>query len=47
MEAHDILKSTLGLHNEQNCILEVIVMDNDSSSQNILQWDFVEVMKTG
>jgi hypothetical protein len=47
MECHGLLKSTLDLFLEKNCVLEIVVMDDDSSSENILQWDYVEAMKTG
>jgi hypothetical protein len=39
MEAHGILQSNLVVHGEHNCILDVIVMHDNSSSLNILQWD--------
>ena len=40
MECHGILTTVLKLHGKYDCVLDVIVMDDDSSSQNILQWNY-------
>jgi hypothetical protein len=45
MEAHGLLQNTLCLHSKHNCVLNVIIMDDDSSSANILQWDYEEPIK--
>jgi hypothetical protein len=47
MEAHGLLQNTLRLHGSHNCVLDIIIMDDDSSSANILQWDYEEAIKEG
>ena len=47
MECHGILESALKLHGTYKCVLDVIMMDNDSSSQNILQWDYDKAILHG
>jgi hypothetical protein len=37
MESHGALKSIVQLHQKNNCVMEYIVMDNDSTTMNILQ----------
>jgi hypothetical protein len=44
MEAHGALQSCLHLHTHHEVVYEIIVMDNDSSTENILKWNFVEVL---
>jgi hypothetical protein len=48
MEAHaGALKSITHLHLEHDIVMEFIVMDNDSSSKNILQWDYNKAVRAG
>jgi hypothetical protein len=47
MEAHGALKSCLNLHRNHNIVYEIIVMDDDSSTENILTWNFEEAIKEG
>jgi hypothetical protein len=47
MEPHGLLTNTLDLFENHCCILDTIVMDDDSSSANILQWDYEAAIKKG
>jgi hypothetical protein len=45
MEAHGaLLQSCLHLHHHQNVVFNIIVMDDDSSTENILYWNFAEAL---
>jgi hypothetical protein len=44
MEAHGALKSCLHLHLNRNVVWEIMVMDDDSSTQNLLRWNFAEAI---
>jgi hypothetical protein len=45
MEAHGALETVTYLHQKHNVVMEYIVMDDDSSSENILQWDYYAAIK--
>jgi hypothetical protein len=45
MEAHGALKSCIHLHSTAQVVYEIIVMDDDSSTENILKWNFVEAFE--
>jgi hypothetical protein len=39
MEATGAIKTCLDLHMNHNVVYEYVVMDDDSSSENILRWN--------
>jgi hypothetical protein len=45
MEADGALTSCVHLHCTEKIVYEIIVMDNDSSTENILKWSFVETKR--
>jgi hypothetical protein len=45
MEAHGALKSCIHLHKNHNVVYKIVVMDDDSSTENILKWNFEEAYK--
>jgi hypothetical protein len=45
MEAHGALKSCIHLHTHSKVVYEIIVMDDDSSTENILKWNFVDALE--
>ena len=47
MEAHGALQSCIHLHEHHNVVYEVIVMDDDSSTENILKWNFQAALDEG
>jgi hypothetical protein len=47
MEAHSLLLSAQHLHLNHNCVLETIVMDDNSSLMNILQWYYEAAIAEG
>ena len=44
MEAHGALTSCIHLHQRHKVVYEIIVMDDDSSTENILKWNYVEAL---
>jgi hypothetical protein len=44
MEAHGALHSCLHLHKNRNVVWDIMVMDDDSSTQNLLRWNFAEAI---
>jgi hypothetical protein len=44
MEPSGALVNVLNLHTNHKCVMDIIVMDDDSSSQNILQWEIKEAL---
>jgi hypothetical protein len=42
MEARGALQSCIHLHSTSQVVYEIIVMDDDRSTENILKWNFVE-----
>jgi hypothetical protein len=44
MEAHGALASCLKLHHHHNVVYETVVMDDHSSTENILSWNFQEAL---
>jgi hypothetical protein len=44
MESNGSFENVIELHTKHNCVLEIIVMDDDSSSENILQWEIKAAM---
>jgi hypothetical protein len=47
IESHGALHSTCQLHEKNGIVLEYIVMDDDSTMINILQWDYDKAIKSG
>jgi hypothetical protein len=45
MESHGALYSCVNLHENHNVIYEIIVMDDDSSTENILKWNFADALE--
>jgi hypothetical protein len=44
MEAHGAVHSCIHLHKHHDIVYEIIVMDDDSSTENILKWNFAEAL---
>ncbi len=47
MEAHGALQSCLHLHENHDVVYEIAVMDDDSTTENILKWNFQEAYEAG
>jgi hypothetical protein len=45
MECNGSFENVNELHTKHNCVMHVIVMDDDSSSENILQWEIKSAME--
>ena len=45
MEAHGAVQSCIHLHAHHNVVYEIIVMDDNSSTENILKWNFAEALE--
>jgi hypothetical protein len=45
MEAHGALKSCIHLHKNHNVVYKIVVMDDHSSTETILKWNFEEAYK--
>ena len=45
MEVHGALYSCVNLHENHNVVYKIIVMDDDSSTENILMWNFADTLE--
>ena len=45
MEAHGTIQSCIHLHAHHNMVYEIIMMDDDSSTENILKWNFANALE--